>query len=428
VLVIPRQLNTEVFIMLFFIVANTIQLVIILTSRVLPGDLFPKSVEITNWQVFGLFLVHLATYVAMYKFYVILKNKRLIKPHVRVTSFSLKLLDYAILMQALLHLSFLVTGLIVPVGQEATSSPLTIFLSIFPLDGIFYLYYVFRRTNKPGKIYIVNTILFLLFQLQRGMTGDILILFFVELYLRKKHIGVHTLVLIPFLFFLGTFAYSFMYSFKIAIRSQSSFSLIRPLSFASSFALFIGRTSMVGNLVGIFEKSRELVEAANSLLPDNFLIFRFFRALIPSFIATRFFPKNVETYGLWGGLLFRQWYSEFVGWNLAEKVGSSFGTPALGVLYLTFLRNPLEMFFYILFVALLVLYFKLLIDFLNRAELNFLLFFRLLFFVHESGEPLIAFSKFFVALTSLTIFLLLLTPLTNGSVLRNVPRINTNNH
>jgi len=113
---------------------------------------------------------------------------------------------------------------------------------------------------------------------------------------------------------------------------------------------------------------------------------------------------------------------------LAEKVGSSFGTPALGVLYLTFLRNPLEMFFYILFVALLVLYFKLLIDFLNRAELNFLLFFRLLFFVHESGEPLIAFSKFFVALTSLTIFLLLLTPLTNGSVLRNVPRINTNNH
>lgn len=398
---VKKYIRVEFFIIIFWIFADLLQLLFILNTHILFGDFFPWEVTLSDMQIILLASLQILSYFLVYKFYFFfIKNKKLTKTYINLDKNIYKFLDYFFSFWVMVNIIYLAIGLTCPAGSYKLSR-VTFIIHLLPIDILFVIYYILNRNQNNEIIYITNIILYLVLQLAKGWTGIILKIFFLEMYFRtKQKIHLKFLLLIPIIFISGVVLYQFAYPLKQAIRYGLS---IYILPFSEAFVLLLNRLSMMGNMLAIFQYHSDILNLLNSFYPMNFEILKFFRAMIPSFIATKIFPLEVTYYGTIGSILWifktgvTPLYEQFIG----------FGPTLVGTSYLLLLRNPIELILFYLFAILVVFYTKFILDLFRNQDIYFLLFLKLVYFVHEAGELQMAFADMFVGVTSFFFLVLL---------------------
>jgi hypothetical protein len=183
-------------------------------------------------------------------------------------------------------------------GSAWQRNPSSVLFNIFNIDLLIYIYYLGFR-EKINRNFLLIVSLYFIFQLIKGWTGFILNIFVIELFYRshKKRFFKYVL-LIPFVFFLGSLFYQFIYPLKYFIR----LGYFKPISYLeASIKLFERLSFFSHSLVGIqnIEKIKELYNGYNYHHTE---IIGFFKPSIPSFIF-----KNKDFYGF-GTLLMKSVY------------------------------------------------------------------------------------------------------------------------
>lgn len=402
-----KGIRVELFIVVFYLTANAIQLTIAMTTRLLLGDFFPRRTQLSDGQLLCLFLIFSITYLVFYRFYRGLERVTFVHSYVRVTQGFLSFLGYLVLTLILANMILLLSGLKGKGGQYIPSS-FSFLLSLMPIEILFIAYYILSKDSE--KIYwqrTLNLLLYILVKFLEGFTGVLLSLFLLELYLRKKRLTAIAWFLLIALFLVGIMLYSYLLPLKHAIRKAEDLRSVKPVSLDVAASAFVGRLSMFGNMVVLIEDLPYIVESANEDYPKNFIILKFLRTLVPSFMARKVFPENIFAFGTLGVLMWK--YSVGIRFLPAENgviERAAFGVPFLGVICVLAQRSLLEALLFPMFTLLVLFYIKALTELFRNKELNFLIFSHLLYFVHELGETL-AFTPLFVGTTSLVVIALI---------------------
>lgn len=392
---IKKYISIELFVIFFWALMDLIQVLVILNTHILLGDFFPWEVTVSNTTIIFLFLSQFLLYLFVYKFYVsFIKGKRLIKSNLNLNKHLYKFIDYFLLSLLVLNIVFFASGVISTAGTYKPR-PESFIINIVSIDAVFPIYYFLNRDKNNRTIYVVNIIVYILLCIIRGWSGIFLFIFFFELYFQSKgKISLKFLLLLPLFLIGGIVLYQFIYPLKMAIRYNTT---LEPISFVDAASLLIGRLSMMGNLIAIFQYKSDILYLLNSMYPLNFAILKFIRIQIPSFISIHIFPYNIFLYGALGHIL---WLFKIGYLPVNDTEQSSFGVPLLGTLYLLLLRNPIELILYILFTVFIVFYIKIILDIFGNKDIYFPFFLTLIYFVHESGEVQVAFGRLFFSLTS----------------------------
>lgn len=133
-------------------------------------------------------------------------------------------------------------------GRTVTSG-FSFLFNIIQVAPLFPIYYVCAR-NEKKPVYWLNVILFSIFRFMCGWSGHILMIAFLELFLRIKHGRQNLLVktmlrfngiLVVSLFMVGSWLYCLVFPFKFAIRYGAPFSSVAPLAFSEGIAALLSR-------------------------------------------------------------------------------------------------------------------------------------------------------------------------------------------
>ncbi len=170
--------------------------------------------------------------------------------------------------------------------------------NIFHTDSFILIYYLFCRDGK--KIYRLNILLYLIFRVMCGWTGDILTIAILELFCQEREkgyiyniirrIGIYKSMVIFFLG--GALLYTIFYPLKFSIRYGVDYADLMGLIFSSSYSLdywdaaekLISRLSFFPTAVLGFQNAdliADLYQSTGIFLSETL---SFFRPLIPSFI------------------------------------------------------------------------------------------------------------------------------------------------
>jgi hypothetical protein len=406
VLKFRKNISIELFIIYFWILLDLVQLSFILYNHILVGDFFPWQLTVDNITIIIIFSFQCLLYFLTYKFYIFfIKQKRILKVHINFNKTLYKFIDWFFFLLLILNFIFYLQHISNPVGIYKPNS-ISFIIHLIDITAIFPFYYFLNR-NKGSKIlYITNIIVYLIIQIAKGWSGIFLQLFLFELYFRSKgKINLLFFLILPLFFIIGIFIYQYIYPLKLAIRSHSNISILtlEPIPFSLATILLIGRLSMIGNLITIFQYKNDILYLLNNIYPWNFEILKFIRNITPSFIASQLFPQSIFLYGTIGNVL---WFLKTGNVYELNTTIYGFGPTLLGSSYLLLLRNPMEFILFYLLTIFVIFYIKAILDTFNNKDVYFPFYLILIYFVHEAGETSVAFAKVWFSLTAFFIVIL----------------------
>lgn len=393
---IPKYISIEFYVLLLYIIFDLVQFLFIINTKIFIGDFFPDYVTVSNYVVINLFIIYIFFYFFVFIFYKnFLKKIRIIKKHIIYDSETSKFVDKFYFILLILNFIIFVVILKQKAGAEYTPHSFTFLLNMLKIDVIFSLYYFLNRNSS--KLYFLNILGTLLLFIAQGWSGILFKVFLYEFFLRfKNRISIFRMIpLTIIILVIAILVYSIIYPIKVSIRNEDSI-IFKPIPFYEAVFLLFGRLSMFSNVVAIYQYSDSLVNLLNTFFPPHFEILRFFRVMIPSFIALKLFPESIN-YGI--GYILWSFHVNFSGEGIF-----GFGPSLMGTLYLLFNKDILEVILYILAIFCVIIYLKCILDVFNKKILYFPFLLNLLYFVRESGELWLPFSNMVV---SWTLFILI---------------------
>lgn len=244
---------------------------------------FPKraiSVLLNNFQVFFLFFYNIVLYVLLIFIFFLLQKKRFVLSKNINIYFSRKRFEFFLLIIIIAKLVFQLKTGVGKAGSEWSHNRFSVFFNIFNIDTLFLIYYLSYRPYINKK-FIFIVVVYSAFQILSGWTGFILSLVLMEIYcnINSKKV-IKYLLLLPLLFFIGAFAYQFIYPLKMYIR----LGIVENISYSEALIKLMERMSWFSHSCVGLQNSEKIKDLYLNYGYSATEIKGFFKPVIPSFL------------------------------------------------------------------------------------------------------------------------------------------------
>jgi hypothetical protein len=245
-----------------------------------------SQLTMSPFEIIAFLFINIAGYIVLYFLYISTRNKKPIFKFIPSQfAFNKQRFHIFIFILIISNLLFtLYTGVGI-INSKATSEYSFIF-AYFKVESIFLFYYFLGRQNK--KIYILNLLLYAIYQLYSGWTGFLFYYAIFELYFYFKYKKkwnkisiIKSFMYSGVLFFIGGKFYQYFYQIKFYQRLGS---WGYELTYFEGVSALVSRLSYFPLSVSVFQHIdmiKHLYGFDGVLLKE---VFALFRPLVPSFI------------------------------------------------------------------------------------------------------------------------------------------------
>ncbi len=380
----------------FYIYASLIIGILeVITHTSMGDETWGLLLTLDRIELFAILVLHVGTLALAYPFFLKTKDKRIRFHKGNPLKFEINTKKIHIFMVLLIISNIYATVQLgnATVGKTATSSWAAIF-NIIQVRPIFMIYYVCARDIKKN-IYWINILLYIIYQFLCGWSGHIMIIVFLEMYLRIKHNKYGSLVnnllkvndvLVGAAFTFGSWLYCFVFPFKNSIRYGLKIGALPSLNYIEGVKRLISRFTNYPIAVAAIQNHSKMVDLYRSQERPLWEIEAIFSPLLPRFIM-----PNKEFRPL----------ANIVSWAFSPNFGMNSGTGYNMFIYWFNLFESDFICFFLginIFILFFVISKKLIYAFDNGSKDVEVLYFLLVYGIFAGGQLASTFGYGYIAL------------------------------
>ena len=244
---------------------------------------FPEiviHVLLGKYQILSVFFFNIILYIILIYIFFLLQGKRFVISNKINVFFNRKKLELFLFIIIIAKLFFLLKTGIGKAGGEWSHNKFSVIFNFFNIDTLFLIYYLSYRSNLNKNFFII-AILYSSYQILSGWTGFILSIATIEIYVHINSKKVFKyLLLLPLIFFIGAFAYQFIYPIKMFIRVG----VMETITYGESLIKLMERMSWFSHSCVGLQNSDKIISLYRKYGYSGTEIKGFFRPVIPSFL------------------------------------------------------------------------------------------------------------------------------------------------